>query len=360
MTDIMMGQALKMEKESAIFIAGAGGMVGSAIVRKLLSMGYTNLLGSYHARRPDPAVFLAGKDHRGLPDALRLVQADLTDQQAVRQLFATHRPAYVFLAAAKVGGIQANNTFPARFIYDNLAIQNNVIHSAWQSGVARLLFLGSSCIYPKLAPQPMQETDLLSGVLEPTNESYAIAKIAGLKMCEAYNRQYGPRFLAVMPTNLFGPNDNFDLLNSHVLPALIRKFHEAKTTAADQVVVWGTGTPRREFLHVDDMADACVFVMNLDDATAADTFFSYPKPCFVNVGTGADRTIGELAAMIKDIVGYSGKIVFDAAKPDGTPQKLLDVSRLDSLGWRASIPLAEGVLQTYRWYRQTRPAPGPR
>ena len=341
-----------MSKDATIFIAGAGGMVGSAIVRKLLSMGYTRLLGSYHARRPDAATFLAGSRNRALPDALQLIQADLTDQHAVRQLLTTHKPAYVFLAAAKVGGIQANNTFPAQFIYDNLTIQNNVIHAACRSGVTRLLFLGSSCIYPKLAPQPMREADLLTGVLEPTNEPYAIAKIAGIKMCEAYNRQYGTRFMAVMPTNLFGPNDNFDLANSHVLPALIRKFHEAKTAGADQVVVWGTGTPRREFLHVDDMADACAFVMNLDDATAAEAFFSYPRPCFVNVGTGTDSTIGELAVMIKDVVGYTGKIVFDVSKPDGTPQKLLDVSRLHGLGWQASIDLAEGVSRTYQWYRK--------
>jgi GDP-L-fucose synthase len=341
-----------MQKEASIFIAGAGGMVGSAIVRKLLALGYTNLLGSYHARRPDAAVFLAGEDNRGLPDVLQLIQADLTDQQAVRQLFATHKPDFVFLAAAKVGGIQANNSFPAQFIYDNLAIQNNVIHAAWQRGVARLLFLGSSCIYPKRAPQPMREADLLTGVLEPTNEPYAIAKIAGIKMCEAYNRQYETRFMAVMPTNLFGPNDNFDLANSHVLPALMRKFHDARSVGADPVVVWGTGTPRREFLHVDDMADACVFVMNLDDATAAEAFFSYPRPCFVNVGTGTDSTIGELAAMIKDIVGYTGKIVYDASKPDGTPQKLLDVARLHGLGWRASIDLAEGVSRTYQWFQK--------
>mgnify|MGYP001042434500 CR=1 FL=1 len=351
----MRGQAQKMQKDAAIFIAGAGGMVGSAIVRKLLALGYANLVGSYHARRPDAALFVAGRDNPALPDALQLIQADLSDQQAVRQLFATHKPAYVFLAAAKVGGIQANHTLPAQFIYDNLAIQNNVIHTAWRSGVDRLLFLGSSCIYPKLAPQPMGEVDLLTGPLEPTNEPYAIAKIAGIKMCEAYNRQYGPRFLAVMPTNLFGPNDNFDPVNSHVLPALIRRFHDAKTAGDDPVVVWGTGTPRREFLHVDDMADACAFVMNLDDATAADTFFSYPKPCFVNVGTGTDNTIGELAAMIKDVVGYTGSIVFDASKPDGTPRKLLDVSRLRGLGWRASIELAEGVSGTYQWYRKAMP-----
>jgi GDP-L-fucose synthase len=340
-----------MNKEEKIFIAGATGMVGSAIVRKLLSMGYTNLLGSYHSRMPAAAIFSNGNADGTMPQGLKLLQVDLRDQTAVNQLFKQQRPDYVFLAAAKVGGIHANNTFPAQFIYENLTIQGNIIHAAYEVGADRLLFLGSSCIYPKLAPQPMKEEHLLTGLLEPTNEPYAIAKIAGIKMCEAYNRQYGTRFMAVMPTNLYGPNDNFDLETSHVLPALIRKFHEAKLSNQDQVVVWGTGHPRREFLHVEDMAEACLHVMNLDHKTAADTFFNYPKPCFINVGAGTDCTIGDLAGIIRDVVGFNGDIVFDASKPDGMPQKLLDVSRLSQLGWRASISLFEGIEQTYRWYQ---------
>ncbi|HSO20525.1 MAG TPA: GDP-L-fucose synthase [Desulfosarcina sp.] len=340
-----------MNKDDKIFIAGAAGMVGSAIVRRLLSMGYTNLLGSCHSRMPDPAVF-SGVTGAQLPAGLRLVQTDLLQQAAVDRLFQTERPVHAFLAAAQVGGIHANNSYPARFIHDNLVIQSNFIHAAHQRGVDRLLFLGSSCIYPKLAPQPMQEVHLLTGLLEPTNEPYAVAKIAGIKMCEAYNRQYGTRFMAVMPTNLYGPNDNFDLQDSHVLPALIRKFHEAAARGDDAVTVWGSGTPRREFLHVDDMADACLFVMNLDDRTVAEQFLNYPTPCFVNVGVGRDVTIRELAEIVRDVVGFAGDLVFDATKPDGTPQKLLDVSRMADLGWRASIGLKEGIAQTYRWYKQ--------
>jgi len=340
-----------MKKNEKIFVAGAAGMVGSAIVRRLLAQGYENLVGSYHTHMPDAATFLEDRTD-GVVEGLRLVQVDLTDQSAVERFFAEERPAHVFLAAAKVGGIQANNTYPARFIYDNLVIQSHIIQAAFQTGVDRLLFLGSSCIYPKLAPQPMKEAHLLTGLLEPTNAPYAIAKIAGIKMCESFNRQYNTRFMAVMPTNLYGTNDNFDLQNSHVLPALIRKFHEAKAAGKAEVVVWGTGTPRREFLHVDDMADACMFIMNLDPEVAADELLNYPKPCFVNVGTGIDCTIRELAEMVKDAVGFEGEIVFDTSKPDGTPQKLLDVSRLAGLGWRASISLEDGIRRTYRWYRQ--------
>jgi GDP-L-fucose synthase len=256
------------------------------------------------------------------------------------------------MAAAKVGGIFSNHTYPAQFIYDNLTIQNNMIHAAYMYKVKRLLFLGSSCIYPKHSPQPMKEEHLLTGLLEPTNEPYAIAKIAGIKMCEAFNRQYGTQFMAVMPTNLYGANDNFDLKTSHVLPALIRKFHLAKRDAKSDVVVWGTGSPRREFMHVDDMANACVFLINLDEPTAADYFFCYPKPCFVNVGSGLDYTILELAEMIRKVVGFDGQIRFDTSKPDGSPQKLLDVTRLKKLGWQSRIGLIEGLQKTYRWYLQ--------
>ncbi len=349
-SSVLSTQSFAMPKKACIFIAGAGGMVGSAIVRRLLDLGYTNLLGSYHSRLPAAAAFLQHSDGLTMPAALKLVKVDLTDQAAVNALFSVEKPAYVFLAAAKVGGIHANNTYPAQFIYENLTIQGNIIHAAYRSDVDRLLFLGSSCIYPKLAPQPMQEEHLLTGLLEPTNEPYAIAKIAGIKMCEAYNRQYGTRFMAVMPTNLYGTNDNFDLETSHVLPALIRKFHEAKRDGQQAVVVWGSGSPRREFLHVDDMADACVFVMNLDEKTASDHLFNYPAPCFVNVGCGTDNTILELAEMIRDAVGYTGRLEFDTSKPDGTPRKLLDVTRLAKLGWRSKIKLLTGIQQTYQWY----------
>jgi GDP-L-fucose synthase len=373
--------------DAKIFIAGAAGMVGSAIVRKLLSAGCTNLLGSCHSRMPDQALFSSGLGDEVKPSALKLVQTDLTDQAAVTRLFDQEQPDYVFLAAARVGGIQANNTYPGRFIYENLAIQGNIIHAAYEAGVKRLLFLGSSCIYPKLAPQPMKEKHLLTGLLEATNEPYAIAKIAGIKMCEAYNRQYGTRFMAVMPTNLYGTNDNFDLNDSHVLPALIRKFHLAKLAingdregiqkdetrfgpipldiqtalglnqssalnTRHSVVIWGTGKPRREFLHVNDMADACVHVMNLDEAAVAEKLLNYPKPCFVNVGAGVDCTIYKLAKVVRDVVGYDGKIVCDESKPDGTPQKLLDVSRLSRLGWQAGIRLKDGIRMTYEWYEK--------
>ena len=315
-----------MNKDAKIYVAGHRGLVGSAIVRRLVADGYRNLvLKTRH-------------------------ELDLLDQEAVAAFFAAQRPEYVFLAAAKVGGIYANSTYPAEFIHDNLVIQNNLIHSAYLAGVKRLLFLGSSCIYPKLAPQPIDEEALLSGALEPTNEPYAIAKIAGIKMCESYNRQYGVQFFSVMPTNLYGPGDNFDLQNSHVLPALIRRFHDAAQTGANEVVVWGSGTPRREFLHVDDMADACVFVMGLADETVREQFLNYPSPSFVNVGSGTDVTIRELAETVKAVVGFQGKLVFDAGKPDGTPRKLLDVSRLTRLGWTARIGLEKGVAETYAWF----------
>ena len=304
-----------MDKNSKIYIAGHRGLVGSAIVRKLQSLGYTNFLT---------------RTSREL---------DLRSQAAVAEFFEQEKPDYVFLAAAKVGGIMANSTYGADFIYDNIMIQTNIIHNSYKTGVKKLLFLGSSCIYPKFAPQPMKEEYLLTGELEPTNEPYAIAKITGIKMCQAYNRQYGTNYISVMPTNLYGPNDNFDLETSHVLPAMIRKFHEAKVNNSPEVVLWGTGSPKREFLHVDDLADACVFLMNNYDGTE-----------IVNIGTGEDLTIKELAEMIKDIVGFEGKITWDSSKPDGTPRKLLDVSNLSKVGWIHSIRLKEGIEQTYKYY----------
>ena len=328
-----------MKKQSKIFIAGGTGMVGSAIIRCLQSQGYENLIANYHSQKSDN-------------NNLTWQRLDLTNQAETSAFFKEEKPEYVILAAAKVGGIQANNTYPADFIRINLAIQQNVISCAYENQVKRLLFLGSSCIYPKQAPQPMTEDHLLTGKLEPTNEAYAIAKIAGIKMCEAYNRQYGTQYLAVMPTNLYGPEDNFDLETSHVLPALIRKFHDAKTDNRDTVTIWGTGSPRREFLHVEDMARACVFVMNLDNQAVADHLIAYPTPCFLNVGVGKDISIKELATTIKDIVGFKGSLEFDPSKPDGTPQKLLDVSRLSHLGWTANISLPEGIALTYEWYKR--------
>jgi GDP-L-fucose synthase len=321
-----------MEQTAKIFVAGSRGLVGSAIVRRLASEGYSNLL-------------TPGRD-----------ELDLTDQVAVRTFFERERPDHVVLAAARVGGIHANNAYPAEFIYQNLMIQCNVIHSACLAGVKRLLFLGSSCVYPKLAPQPLKEEYLLSGPLEPTNEPYAVAKIAGLKMCESYNRQYATRFVAVMPTNLYGPGDNFHPENAHVLPALIRRFHEAKITGAHEVVVWGSGTPLREFLYVDDMADGCLFVMNLDERVLAENLLSYPAPCFVNLGSGSEVTIRELAETISSVVGFTGRIRFDATKADGTPRKLQDVSRMEALGWKARVTLQEGIESTYRWFLQNREA----
>lgn len=317
-----------MNKNAKIFVAGSKGLVGSAIVRQLKSQGYTNLL---------------------LPE---IDQLDLTCQQAVAAFFSKEKPEYVILAAAKVGGIHANNTYPADFIYLNLQIQNNVIHQSYLHGVKRLLFLGSSCIYPKLAPQPMKEEHLLTGLLEPTNEPYAIAKISGIKMCESYNRQYGTKFIAVMPTNLYGPGDNFHPENSHVLPALIRRFHEAKIKNAAEVVVWGSGTPRRELLYVDDMAAGCLFLMEQPDEVIAAELLSYPKPCFVNIGTGEDVPIRELAEIVARVVGFNGKLLFDATKPDGTPRKLEDVSRIHALGWKSKVKLEEGIRFTYGYYIQ--------
>ncbi len=302
-----------MEKSAKIYIAGHKGMVGSAIVRHLQGLGYTNLL---------------------LKSSTEL---DLRVQAEVQAFFEAEKPEYVFLAAAKVGGIEANNTYRAEFLYDNLMIQNNVIHQSYVYGVKKLLFLASSCIYPKFASQPIQETALLTGTLEETNEPYAIAKIAGVKLCENYSRQYGCNFISVMPSNLYGPNDNYDLQNSHVLPALLRKFHQAKEMNLPFVEVWGTGTPKREFLHVDDLAKACLHLMN-----------SYEGNVSVNIGTGKDISIKELAGLIKEIVGYSGEIVWNTNKPDGTPRKLLDVSLIHSLGWEHKIELKEGITMVYR------------
>ncbi len=304
-----------MNRESRIFVAGHRGLVGSAIVRKLGTLGFENIL-------------VAGRD-----------VLDLRDRQQVDDYFRKERPEVVFLAAAKVGGIQANSTYPAEFLLENLQIQNNVIDSAYLSGASKLTFLGSSCIYPKFAEQPIREESLLTGALEPTNEWYAVAKIAGIKLCQAYRRQYGFNAISLMPTNLYGPGDNFDLNNSHVLPALIRKFHEAKLAGAAEVVVWGSGTPRREFLHVDDMAAAAVFLTE-----------SYDGEEIVNVGVGEDVSIGELAEMVRDVTGYAGEIINDKSKPDGTPRKLLDVTRLRSLGWEATVELKTGIAETYRWY----------
>lgn len=315
-----------METSSKIFVAGSRGLVGSALVRLLQARGFNNLL-------------LPGSDH-----------LDLTDQAAVASFFTKEKPEFVILASARVGGIHANNSFPAEFIYPNLMIQANIIHQSWVHEVKRLLFLGSSCIYPKLVPQPMKEDQLLTGLLEPTNEPYAIAKIAGIKMCEAYNRQYGTHFIAVMPSNLYGPSDNFHLENSHVIPALIRRFHEAREASLPEVAVWGSGLPLREFLYVDDMVDGCFYLMTLPEALLKTEFLSYPKPCFVNLGTGVEVTIRELAETIREVVGYSGRIIFDSSKPDGTPRKLLDVSRMKSLGWQGKVTLREGIEKTYAWF----------
>lgn len=307
-----------MNKGEKIYIAGHGGLVGSALKRCLEQKGYDNFVT---------------RTHREL---------DLTVQKEVAAFFQTERPAYVFLAAAKVGGIHANHSYPAAFMYENLMIQNNVIHHAYQSGVKKLIFLGSSCIYPKHAPQPIQEAYLLTGALEPTNEAYAIAKIAGMRMCSYYNRQYGTDFISVMPTNLYGPRDNYDLNNSHVLPALIRKFHEGKEKQLPFVEIWGTGTPRREFLYVDDMAEACIFLMQ-----------NYSGNDFFNVGTGEDITILELARLIQEIVGYAGELRLDPSKPDGMARKLLDVSRIQSLGWKPKVGLAEGIARAYADFKTT-------
>jgi GDP-L-fucose synthase len=312
----------KLTSHSRVYIAGHRGLVGSALVRALQSRGCDNLLLSSRA------------------------ELDLRDQRAVSNFFNNDRPDYIFLAAAKVGGILANSTHPAEFLHDNLAIQTNVIHEAWRTGVRKMVFLGSSCIYPKLALQPIKEEYLLTGPLEPTNEAYAIAKIAGLKLAEAYRQQYGFNAISLMPTNLYGPGDNFDLETSHVLPALIRRFHEAKTSGASEVTLWGTGTPRREFLHVDDLASAACFALE-----------NYEEAMPLNVGVGHDLSIAELAATVAKVVGYTGEIGYDSSKPDGTLRKLLDVSRLEALGWKARIGLEEGIASTYAWFRANAPAP---
>ena len=307
-----------MQQHQKIYVAGHRGMVGSALVRKLQALGYTNIVTRSSA------------------------ELDLRNQAAVQAFFKEEQPAFVFMAAAKVGGIHANNTFRADFIYDNLMMEANVIHAAYQYQVEKLLFLGSSCIYPKLAPQPLKEAYLLDGQLEATNEPYAIAKIAGIKLCEAYRAQYACNFISAMPTNLYGPNDNYDLQNAHVLPALIRKFHEAKMQQAPKVVLWGTGKPMREFLHVDDLAAACCFLMQ-----------DYNEAEFVNIGTGIDITIAALAQLIKEIVGYEGNIINDTTKPDGTPRKLMDVSKMKALGWSAQIDLENGIRSVYEAYKST-------
>ncbi len=318
-----------MKLDARIYVAGHRGLVGSAIMRHLQAAGYTRIITRTHA------------------------ELDLTDARAVADFFGEQRPEYVFLAAAKVGGILANDTFPAEFIRENLAIQTNVIHEAWRVGVKRLLFLGSSCIYPRDCPQPIKEEYLLTGPLESTNRPYAIAKIAGIEMCSSYNRQYGTHFLAAMPTNLYGPGDNYDLQNSHVLPALIRKMHEAKERRNPEVIVWGTGKPRREFLYSDDMADACLELMKLDDGLFNTQATQYPP--LLNVGCGEDVTIKELATLVAKIVGFEGALKFDTSKPDGTPRKLLDVGRLFSLGWRPATPLEAGIRAAYLDFLQRLP-----
>jgi GDP-L-fucose synthase len=310
-----MSEHVQLSQASCVFVAGHRGLVGSAIVRRLEALGCRNVLSRRHS------------------------ELDLCDQAAVNDFFFEHRPEFVFLSAARVGGILANSTRPAEFLRDNLAIQTNVIHAAWRYGGKKLLFLGSSCIYPRLAPQPIYEECLLTGPLETTNEAYAIAKIAGVKLATAYRAQYGFSTICLMPTNLYGPGDNFDLESSHVLPALIRRFHEAKISGLPEVTLWGTGTPRREFLHVDDLANAACFLMENYDAAE-----------LLNIGVGEDRTIAELAALVAHVIGYTGRIVFDPSRPDGTPRKLLDLSRVRDLGWHAQIPLEQGIASTYRWY----------
>lgn len=319
-----------MLKDARIYVAGHRGLVGSAIVRRLQAAGYAKIVTRTHA------------------------ELDLTHQPAVHEFMTSERPEYVFLAAAKVGGILANDTYPAEFIEQNLAIQNSVIHESWRAGVKRLLFLGSSCIYPRDCPQPIKEEYLLTGPLESTNRAYAIAKIAGIEMCWSYNRQYGTRFLAVMPTNLYGPGDNYDLQSSHVLPALIRKMHEAKERGIPEVIVWGTGKPRREFLYSEDMADACVMLMGMKDESFDGQATRYPP--LINIGCGVDLTIRELAELVAKTVGFKGTLKFDTSKPDGTPRKLLDVGRLFSLGWRPTVPLDAGIKAAYLDFLHRQPA----
>ena len=320
-----------MKPDSKIYVAGHRGLVGSAIMRHLQAAGYANIITRTHA------------------------ELDLTHQPAVREFLTSERPEYVILAAAKVGGILANETYPAEFIQENLAIQNSVMHESWRAGVKRLLFLGSSCIYPRDCPQPIKEEYLLTGPLESTNRAYAISKIAGVEMCWSYNRQYGTHFLAAMPTNLYGPGDNYDLKTSHVLPALMRKMHEANARGIAEVVVWGTGKPRREFLYSDDMADACQFLMNLPDEVFSSLFTHHSLPPLINIGCGVDLTIRELAELVAKTVGFKGALKFDASKPDGTPRKLLDVGRLFSLGWRPTIGLDDGIKAAYLDFLQRQP-----
>ncbi|MBT1072535.1 GDP-L-fucose synthase family protein [Pelotalea chapellei] len=323
-----------MDKHAKIFVAGHRGMVGSALVRKLQAEGYDNLILRTHS------------------------ELDLRCQSSVEAFFQAEQPEYVFLSAAKVGGIMANSTYPAEFIYDNLQIQTNVIHQAWKNGVKRLLFLGSTCIYPKFAPQPIREEHLLTSPLEESNDAYAIAKIAGIYQCRSYNKQYGTKFLAAMPNNLYGPNDNFDLEKSHVLPALIRKFHEAKLAGSPSVTVWGTGSPLREFLHVDDLAEACLFLMNLPNELFDDLISPSPRslvpgpPALINVGSGQEVSIGDLALLVKKATGFKGEMIFDTSKPDGTPRKLADSSRLHALGWMHKTSLQDGIVATYRWFTE--------
>ena len=319
----------RMDKNAKIYVAGHRGLVGSAIVRKLISEGYSNLV----SRTSN--------------------ELDLRDQANVAGFFDQERPEYVFLSAAKVGGIVANNAYPADFIFDNLMIQSNILHQAYLIGAKRLLFLGSTCIYPKLAPQPLKEEYLLTGSLEPTNDAYAVAKIAGIFMCRSYNRQYGTRFLSAMPTNLYGPGDNFDLENSHVLPALMRKFHEAKVSANPTVTVWGSGTPKREFLHVDDLSDACLYLMNLPEEDFSSLLNHHTSPALINVGSGEEISIKELALLMKSLTCYDGELVFDTSKPDGTPRKISDVGKIQSLGWKHKIGLQQGVSGTFEWYKQS-------
>jgi GDP-L-fucose synthase len=319
-----------MHHDAKIYVAGHRGLVGSALMRSLMARGHRNFLTRTHA------------------------ELDLIDQRAVEQFFLESRPEYVFLAAARVGGIHANNTYPAEFIHQNLAVQVNVIEAAYRHGVKRLLFLGSSCIYPRECPQPMREEHLMSGPLEPTNSPYAMAKIAGIESCRAYNRQYGTRFMAVMPTNLYGPGDNYDLQNSHVLPALIRKMHEAKVRNDEEVVIWGTGNPRREFLYSDDMAEACVYLMELTDDRFDQLLHDKAAPALINIGCGDDIRIADAARLVSDVVGFKGKLVQDVSKPDGTPKKLLDISRLRAAGWQPKVAFEEGVRRAYEDFLQSR------
>ena len=336
-----------MNKTSKIFVAGGTGLVGSAIIKNLIDKGYTNIVSNYRNRMPNTEHLAPNTN----TNSVQYIKLDLLDTLAVSEFFKQHKPEFVFLAAAKVGGIVANNTYRADFIYENLAIQNNVIHQSYLHKVKKLLFLGSTCIYPKNAPQPMSEDSLLTSELEYTNEPYAIAKIAGIKMCESYNIQYGTNFISVMPTNLYGPNDNFDLETSHVLPALLRKMYEAKVNNEPQVEIWGSGKPRREFLYSEDMADACTFLLEKRDFQ--DTYNPNDKEIrntHINIGTGEDISIKELAYLIKDIVGFKGELYFNTEKPDGTMIKLTNPSKLHALGWRHKVELEEGIKMVYEWY----------